>query len=1254
MRALQLLAFTFFATLPSVFGQYVRIGDGAFGNSNVAGPMNSTTVNNAWGRYAYIWPASLLGNLRHGDTIFSAEFYKDNNVNLQGSPIFTIWMKMTDSTQYGTRPLSFSTATGMSGAKRVYDRNPGTDASGNEGWKRFPFHLGGFVVDTTKGKNLEVFIEYIQTGTQTQNIPWLYENRFSITSLFIGQTRLQTGAGTPADSLRTLSDVHPSMILNYPRADRDLQIMKLYTLGKLPVPLGNPDTIRALVRNVGKRTLTGHKVEVRSRGANLLRDSATLPNLAPGEERFVTLGSLDGSRIGMDTLLAISMRDGNKSNDTASSLRIATANVYSYKDPATPPAGGGIGFNGATGDFVARFSSNTAKAINQITVTYGFGGQNCRIGIWEANPRTGAPGRNVWTSSNFTTQTGNVVIPVWPPVSVSGVFYVGVRQIATQNVAFGYQMEEPVRPTHFFYATPTGDTNWVDFAPGAPFRFLIEPRIQADYDVAVTAVNEPRNRDSLDKYAIKTIAPKATIFNYGAKFADSIFTTFEVWNFGTRIYRATRMDTLSPGISRRITFDSTLLPSATSEHQVIVYTNQRRDQMRDNDTARSVFILSIKRDVAIDAIFEPSQANYELNLDTIFPIVRIQNLGVDRQGPFNVRAEVRRRGTSLFTDNKSFTLNGEQGTIAQFAPYVCRDTGLLEYRVYHELAVDRFRANDTLSFFFRVNNSNDVGFSKGILPAKDTILFPSGTAIAPRAWLNNYGIISQTNNFRVSCRIWRGNTQVYSDTQRVPAYYGPPGMITFARRFVPNVKGPYRISFRAFLPGDQVPANDSLVYNFQVGLNHDHQALSVEFPRRDSTYGIGSGPYRVRARFRNNGYLRPVSVVPFTAQILYNGTVVYTSIRSTIIDTGETRQILFDSSFIPSLVGRHVVRVFASELDDTFRRNDTFYSHFFTERSIDVGVVAILQPPAGSTYRIKQDALFARARIVNESKAAVLTPFQTAFEIRDPLNRIVFARYPTDTIGFGITKETIMPDSFVPERPGKHRLWVMTRLITDQNRFNDTQWIDFNAEATTDGSILRFATPDFSQEFRVPGGLRPAVWVKNTGSSAISGYSIDFRAFPAAGGANVWQDLSAGTALNPGDSLLINAGSNWNISQAGNFRVEARLSLNGDVFSGNDTLSGLLRAVDPTGLRDIAFLQGSRLYPNPTSQTANWQLEKGQWNPATRVRLLHTDGRNEWLSGTRSANGTVLSFDIAHLSSGVYLLEAIQGEATLRVRLMVE
>ncbi|MBU6324112.1 MAG: T9SS type A sorting domain-containing protein [Bacteroidetes bacterium] len=1213
-----------------VSAQYVQVGEGGYSGSNAGGPMNSTTLSNAWCKYAYIWPQSFLGNLKHGDTIRSIEFYKDVATAMQATPSLSIWMGMADSAGFRNVPLSFSAEAARAGMVKVYDRNPTADVAGIDGWKKFPFHIAPFVVDTTKGRNLKILVAYSQTGAQSANIPWLYENRFSLPGLAIGQTRFQNGTGTPTDTLRNASDVHPTMILNYPRSDRDLMMMKLYTLGKLPVPLGNPDTIRALVRNVGKKTLSGQKVLVRSKGANVLADSTVLPDIASGEQRFVNLKPLNAQKTGWDTLTATALRDANRLNDTAVCVRIATTNIYSYKDPTQPPASGGIGFNGTTGDFVARFSSNSPKSINQITITYGFGGQPCRIGIWEQNKRTGGPGKNIWTSASFNTQTGNVVLPVWPPVAVSGVFYVGVRQTGTQNVAFGYQLEDPVRPQHFYYAAPTGDTNWVDFAPAAPFRFLIEPRIQAEYDVAAESILVPKNKDTLDKFTLKTIAPKGTIFNFGAKKADSVYVTMEVWRYGVKIYSSTKKDSLSSGLRRTITFDSTLLPADLREHQVLMYTRLAKDQMQDNDTAKATFYVAMKRDVAVDALFEPSLSSYEYKRDTIWPIARIQNNGVDAQGPFDVKAEIRNYGKLLYSSTKSITLGSEKGQIQSFDPYPCKDTGSMLFTVYTTLSVDRLRVNDTMRFKFRVDKSNDVGFSKGVFPAKDTSLNPTTLTFAPSALLNNYGVLSQLNNFLVSCRIVRNGTQVYFDTTRVPSYVGAPGLISFARKFRPDRKGVYTIQFRSFLKGDQEPVNDSITYKFQVGRAHDLVAVSILKPAAGATLGIGSGPYRAWVSFRNNGFLKPSGPVPFTAQIWKDGKMLYYSIRTTTLDTGETRLFLFDSTFIPTLPGIYTVKAFVSDVEDPFRSNDTVSSWFNVEKEIDVLVKSISSPAPGSMYRVKQDAVKASAIIANESKKAISSPFQTAFEIRDPLNRLAFARYVSDTLAYNGSTELTMPDSFVPSMPGKHRIWVFTRLITDQYRLNDTQSIEFIANATIDAALLRIQNPDVRQEFRIPGGVVPSVWLKNQSSGSASGINVRFEAFDSASGQLRWMQSGTAPALNSGDSVLITAPGTWNINQVGTYLLRIAATLSGDVYSGNDTLFAYLRAVDPLKIYTL-WNTTFMLKPNPAQLEVQLYMPEGA---AGKLKLTDASGRTFM---ELSAGNQII--DIRILAQGVYFLQ---------------
>ena len=54
--------------------QYVRIGDGSF-LSNIAGPFTASVGLAKYNsRFAYIYPKTVLGNLKYGDSITSTEF----------------------------------------------------------------------------------------------------------------------------------------------------------------------------------------------------------------------------------------------------------------------------------------------------------------------------------------------------------------------------------------------------------------------------------------------------------------------------------------------------------------------------------------------------------------------------------------------------------------------------------------------------------------------------------------------------------------------------------------------------------------------------------------------------------------------------------------------------------------------------------------------------------------------------------------------------------------------------------------------------------------------------------------------------------------------------------------------------------------------------------------------------------------------------------------------------------------------------
>ena len=419
--------------MQSVSAQVLILGNGSFTGSSLAGPANTSTSANASSRYAYIFPQSVVSGLLDNDSIRSISFMRNGGGALVGTCNLKVYMRTTVNSSYGSRNVNWVNLTGTTGMKKVYDQSPKNDFDSVNGWVRLVFN-NPYVVDTVLGKNLEILVEYTQVTSQTSNIFWNFENSGTVSGYAANQTKfVRSNGGTITDTTNSSTEWHPTIRIEFPRSDFDLSVLKLYSLGKLPIPNGNPDTVKSIVQNVGKKAAT-FKMYLRSKGANNLYDSATY-TLGYLEEKLVKMPLLYPTNLGMDTLTASVQNDQGNSNNSVSGFRLATSNVYSYKDP-TKPIVGGIGFNGTTGDFVAKFYSGTKDSINQISVSFAGSNQKFKLGIWKANGPGGSPGTNVWTSDTLQTLP-SFVTPVLPPVPIQGSFYVGVRQIGTVNVAFG-------------------------------------------------------------------------------------------------------------------------------------------------------------------------------------------------------------------------------------------------------------------------------------------------------------------------------------------------------------------------------------------------------------------------------------------------------------------------------------------------------------------------------------------------------------------------------------------------------------------------------------------------------------------------------------------------------------------------------------------------------------------------------------------------------------------------------------------------
>ena len=331
----------FSATLPSAIGQYVKIGDGSY-KGTLGGPMvGSTTKDTQVSRFAYIFPKAELANLYHKDTIESCEFFHVLSTFAPNSSTFCkIWIQNTSRADFGTGKLHFPTETKNS--TLVFSNTPASYIGTSEKFYKIPFATSKFVYDSLNGENLVMFVEYRQIKKQSSTIQWYYEGSLTVPNY--GANQLKYGISTNGiDSLSSTGSYHPTIIFNFPKFQKDIAIMKVYSLGKLPLPLGKPDSVQVLLRNVGKQTLTNYNVHTRSKGFNTQKDSFEV-SIAPGEQGFFTVPSLNPVNAGLDTVY-VESKDPNKYNNSGESYRLGNANVYSYRDVTQSPAPGGIGFN---------------------------------------------------------------------------------------------------------------------------------------------------------------------------------------------------------------------------------------------------------------------------------------------------------------------------------------------------------------------------------------------------------------------------------------------------------------------------------------------------------------------------------------------------------------------------------------------------------------------------------------------------------------------------------------------------------------------------------------------------------------------------------------------------------------------------------------------------------------------------------------------------------------------------------------------
>lgn len=582
----------------TTYGQVVEI---------VANP--STSANVVFGTNLYAVNESIYTEAEIGATNFTSAGSAIDQVaysvsTLGINPTFSnvnIWMKEVPLTTTSFTEGTYSTA----GYTLVFT---GSVTAAIVDW--IPITLTT-PFQRTAGTNLQVMVERTDAVAHTGYV-YRSAGGNNESSLTNSSRRYNAAGQISASTVLSVSTFRPQIRLQHVYAN-DAMVKEIYSLGKLPIPFGTPHVIKANIINNSTNALTNIPVTLTIMGANDFTNMQTIPSLAAGTGTEVSFAEFAPVAVGSDSIIVSIPEDDFNGNNVKSVVQRVNYNTFSYSYGPAPAAA--VGFNGTTGDFAVRFNTSSGTAISQVAVNFITGGQPFKVAIWDASGLNGTPGNLVYSSTVQTATPGIYVLPLLPAVPIAaGDFFVGVQQVGNTNVSFAYQNEDPIRLNTFYWAMPTGASNFSDLAPSYKFRFMIEPKIQLPIDANVSAIVLPA--------ANCTSGPVnygAVLTNVGTNTINAGAASVTLRIGGANIYTATVVNTtnITSGSSETIIFSGVNISNAGTNMDT-AFVSLAGDAEQENDTLKTSNVSAAP--VAITAF--PAIENVEAALP-LFPFFRI-------------------------------------------------------------------------------------------------------------------------------------------------------------------------------------------------------------------------------------------------------------------------------------------------------------------------------------------------------------------------------------------------------------------------------------------------------------------------------------------------------------------------------------------------------------------------------------------------------------------------------------------------------
>lgn len=1210
--------------------QYTQIGAGGFTNANF-GPITTDTLPAFYSRFAYIYPSATLTNLNHEDTITALGFRHRGFDSLRGNCNMKIYLKSTSQPDFGTAALNWL-AEARNGMTLVYSGNP-KDIIGNSPsdavfqfnqTTKFPWDTAGASI------NLEILIEYTQTTNQEVRMNWYHENSFFVPGFVsANESKFIFGSSTSGmDSItNSNSIIKPTLRIYHPVSTNDLETIRLYSLGTVPILMDTPDSIKVVIANIGKDTVFSRKVFLEVSGANSYEDSVVISSIAPYTNDFVYFTNYEPANLGTETLTVTLGDDDVITNNSIFKDRIANYNIYSHSDPFASNTGG-VGFNGSTGDFVAKFYVGGTSHLNQIKVDFNLGGRDFQLGVWDDDGTGGLPGTELFMSDSSISVGGTFIMPVLPKIQISGGFYIGIRQTTTTNVAFSFQNESPVRPNTFFFTAPAGDTNWTPFSPGFDFNFNVQPRLQVANDLAVLDILSPVDGDSIKYSLTDSIDVIARFINFGYQNQTSFITRMEMINrFGQveelyeEIISLQSADTAVVNFGK---YDRYHLGHYIARATVVLNT----DSVQDNNSQEIEFDFIKDHDVAVDIIFSPTTNDtFEMNREPFQPTVRVINYGVIDQTGFNVVGElVNSFGNVIAYQQKTISLVSQNSVITTFDPITIPDEGTFIFRSYTTLFRDSFPINDSSKVTIHSIKVDDLEI-KLISKPEHLKRYAKNTTLRPFITYRNDGRSNQDSTYFYASVYGEDNEVIYTDTNMLATTFASTGQVLFDNLMMDSL-GDFRFTIEVEINDDQKPVNDTMSALYSVVTANDIKLVDILEPIGVIVKGSSSGSPRLIVR--NNGINNTVNA-KISMNIENNQSVSVLSDTISINLNGFVTDTFSFSTLTFNEIGDYYVEVINNwSLEDEPGENDTIRSTYIIRYGSDIGIVKHFDPVDKDTIELGEE-VFPSLQINNYG---IDTGKDVSIEINITHSGISVYRdtFSLDFLSPNRANNFLSTKVFSTSIPGEYILESQI-LANDDNLDNNALSSTFYAILRKDVSVVSSIFPVESQQLLYKNKYKPEVTISNNGLDDLTGVEIQCLVTIDAIGI---YDQSKTVDIASGETVQIAFDSTLYYDNLAQALIRFTVESVDDQIASNDTIIRAFEFVRGLNVNSHVFDE-TLVYPNPFSNSIIVEAKEG----ISSIRLVDLNGKLLFEAKSLNTN----SYEI-HLNVpvGNYILEIQSGD----------